>query len=495
MYGVGISLLLGWFFASIIPQRFAKNVNAVLPTLTYSAFAFSAICSVLYLFYPNFIDHLEPTITQITLIWMQGGNLYPPTDVSSMHGLLYGPALYWIQRPFLALGSDPILSSKLPSVIAFNLAWGLLFSLYKQALSKAYLLLLLPFNLILFWNRAEPYFVLLVGLAVLVVEQRPSAGVLLLGILAGLASSLKAHGILYILPFFIFWGAYSVRSAFEFVFAFGVTCLSFFLNDTTSLIQYVAYLKLAANHGISLAYLERNLFFLLLTWIPLGLAFQTVRISRSDSYQWLCVVLIEVLIAIAGSKPGAGVHHLIPVIILNSYLYEIQLRKTLDVGTKYSGVKFGFVILAIYVLFAVWKNVYDSEIKSLDVIATQTDAKNEIQQLGASHPNLLMGVTDKENDHYRLSFLRTYLITPESPQFEYAGYMDLNYSGVSDQALSESLQQCRYKYIAMPLQGEPFSIENFYTNEPLFSDATRTSFHQHYEATGHGKFFILYTCH
>ena len=495
MYGVGISLLLGWLFALIIPNRYANNINKLSTSLTYAAFTLTAACSVLYLFYPNFIDHLEPTILQITQIWMQGGALYPPMDTASMHGLLYGPALYWIQYPFLVISSDYILGSKLPSVLAFNTAWVLLFFVYRNSLSKTYLLLLLPFNLILFWNRAEPYFVLLVGLAIVVTERKPKAWAMLLGVLAGLSSSLKAHGVLYILPFLIFFGTYSARAVVEFAAAFAVICLSFFLDDGTSLTQYLAYLKLAAKHGISFAYLEKNLFFLWLTWVPIALTFKHTTTSTYDAYRWTGVLLIEILVAIAGSKPGAGVHHLIPIVVLNSYIYEVQLRKVANIEIKFSSVKLGFAILALYVLSFVWKNIYDSEIKSYEVIESQSQATYEIQTLGKTYPNLLMGVTDKENENYRLTFLRPYLVKAVAPQFEYAGFMDLNYSGISDQPFADSLRQCKFRYIATPKSGVPFSIVNFYTDEPLFSDATRSAFRDHYQPHHSGTFFTVYECH
>lgn len=426
---------------------------------------------------------------------MQGGELYPSMDAPSMHGLLYGPALYWIQYPFVVANSDPIFGSKLPSVLAFNAAWVVLFFAYKNSLSKAYLLLLLPFNLILFWNRAEPYFVLLVGLAIVITEQKPKAWALLLGVLAGLASSFKAHGVLYILPFLIFFGSSSMRTAFEFAAAFCVVCLSFFMNDQTSFIQYLAYLKLAAKHGVSFAYLEKNLFFLFFAWIPIALTFKQAAASRYETYRWIGVVVIEILIATAGSKPGAGVHHLIPIVVLNSYLYDVQLRKINNIEIKFSGLKIGFAILALYVLSFVWKNVYESEIKSYGAIESQFQAKHELQNFAEKYPSLLMGVTDKTNENYRLTFFRPYLVKSDTPQFEYAGFMDLNYSNISDQPFTNALRQCSYKYIVMPNHGEHFSIKNFYTNEPLFSEMTRGVFHARYQLLQSGSYYKVFACY
>jgi len=494
MYGVGISLLLGWLLAKLMPRHAEHSIRPASFTLTYAAFVFSAFCSAAYLIYPNFIDHLEPTVLQITQIWSMDGNLYPPIETPSMHGLLYGPALYWFQLPFLAFSNDLILGSKLPGVLAFNVAWILLFALYKEPLSKAYLVLLLPFNLILFWNRAEPFFILIVALAIWVCKNPSRYTAISLGVLAGLASSCKAHGVLYVLPLLFFFIPISIRTVLGFFFAFAVVVLSFFLDARTSLIGYIDYLKLATQHGISFAYLEKNLFFLVCTWLPLALTFKRFPISKLTVLKWGGLVVVEVLVSIAGAKPGAGVHHLIPVVVLNSYLYETQLQKTDNHASSTLPIQLGLMVLSTYVLVFAWKNVYDSEIHDWPTVKSQTEAKLEIRIFTERYPHLFMGITDKENAQYRLTFFRPLLVTPEAPQFEYAGFMDLNYAGVSGLFLSKALNECQATYIALPNGGAPFSILNFYNNEPLFPEAVRSAFRQQYRALETGKFFTIYGC-
>ncbi len=494
MYGVGISLLLGALLCRVAPKAANTWMDRLYVALTYAAFVFSAGCSMAYLTYPNFIDHLEPTLLQITQIWIQGGEIYPAIDAPSMHGLLYGPALYWIQRPFVVLSTDPIWGSKLPGIVVFNLAWLLLFTHLKHSLSRAYLLFLLPFNLILFWNRAEPFFVLFAAVAIGLMLRPSTRTPFWLGLLAGLASSLKAHGLLYVLPLLLFCPPLSVRRVASFALGLSLVSLSFFLDAGTSLTQYVAYLKLAAQHGISWAYLEKNLFFLACLWLPLVLTFRRQPLLRDEVFQWAGVLAIEVVISIAGAKPGAGVHHLIPIVAINAYLFDRRLATLNSPYDHFSSLKFGFAILAFYILGFAWKNVYDSEIKDATTVQSQREATAEIRNFAAAYPSLWMGVTDKDNANYRLTFLRPYLVQPDAPQFEYAGFMDLNYAGVSAAFLADEFTTCKHPYIALPQAGEPFSILNFYNNQPLFPETVRRSFAGHYSPIAQGQHFTVYQC-
>lgn len=495
MYGVGISLLLGFLLSLVtrfIPLRHGTRIYI---GLIYGAFILSAGCSVAYLTYPNFMDHVEPTIWVITQIWLHAGEIYPPVDAPSAHGLLYGPALYWTQIPFAMWGWDSIVSTKMAGIIAFNLSWIVLFRLYQTPWAKGYLVFLLPFNLILFWSRAEPFFLLIMALAAWLVEQKPKHPALWLGLLAGVASSLKAHGALYVLPFVIFCVPWTVAHMAVFASVTVSVVLSFFFVPGVSLSNYLTYLELASAHGISGAYLEKNLFFLACIWIPLIWTLRHSQLSSPQKIQWAGLLLVEILISAAGAKPGAGVHHLIPVIAANSYLFERQLR---DLPAKVkvpTAIKLGTATLAFYILSFAWINVYDSEVKSIAVVQSQRLAASEIQEMSAKYPKLLMGVTDKENENYRLTFLRPYLFQADAPQFDFAAFMDLHYSGISADFLANEFKQCKHLFVAMPKQGEPFAILNFYNNAPLFSDAVRHAFAAHYREIETGEHFVIYKCH
>jgi hypothetical protein len=72
--------------------------------------------------------------------------------------------------------------------------------------------------------------------------------------------------------------------------------------------------------------------------------------------------------------------------------------------------------------------------------------------------------------------------------------MDLSFSGVPDDALSLALRRCKLPYIALPITGKPFSIKNFYTELPLFSDAVRTAFDEHYHLVETKNHYRVYAC-
>ncbi len=494
LYGVGISLALGWLLAKLMPTWLSRAPKKYFYFLSLAGFIFSGICSVAYLFYPNFIDHVEPTVLHIAQIWVHGGDIYPPLSTPSMHGLLYGPLLYWIQAPFVLMGGDIVFNAKLPGILAFNAAWILLFWTYKNSLSRSYLVFLLPFNLILFWNRAEPFFVLFVAIGIWLLEHPTRHRVLFLGALAGLASSCKLHGFLYVLPLLLFLQGLNWRDVLVFICTASVVVSGFFVDSGTSLPNYLEYLQLASRHGISATYLGKNLFFLACIWVPLVLTLRHASISKVDSLKWLCILGIEIVVSIVGAKPGAGVHHLIPIVVLNSYLYEIQLRRCGEDLLDFLSIRLAFAVLSIYILFFAWKNVYESEIKGANSRDAQAKAVLEIQNLSYEFPNLFMGVTDKESDSYRLTFFRAYLFNPRVSQFEYAGFMDLNYSGVSSEFLLDDIAQCKHPFVVLPIRGEPFSIVNFYTNELLFSEVTQKAFRLHYQKVKSGEYFSVYKC-
>ena len=90
-------------------------------------------------------------------------------------------------------------------------------------------------------------------------------------------------------------------------------------------------------------------------------------------------------------------------------------------------------------------------------------------------PTLVMGVSDLVN--YKYSYLRV-LLGPG--QIDYPAYMDLQISGVSDDALAEKLRRCDIRYLLLPNAGAAFSMTNYYTAQPLFSYAVRSLFDAHY---------------
>jgi hypothetical protein len=100
-----------------------------------------------------------------------------------------------------------------------------------------------------------------------------------------------------------------------------------------------------------------------------------------------------------------------------------------------------------------------------------------------------MGVSDTRG--YGLSHFRVEL---RGEQIDYGAYMDLALSGVKPVALAERMKSCAIGKIVLPRDGEPFSMDNFYTNTPLFPDSIRLQFRDAYEKVQEGQFFSVYSC-
>jgi hypothetical protein len=47
-----------------------------------------------YLLYPNYFDHLQPSVASISWLWMQGRELYPNWRTDDAYGLVYGPIIF-----------------------------------------------------------------------------------------------------------------------------------------------------------------------------------------------------------------------------------------------------------------------------------------------------------------------------------------------------------------------------------------------------------------
>jgi hypothetical protein len=67
-------------------------------------------------------------------------------------------------------------------------------------------------------------------------------------------------------------------------------------------------------------------------------------------------------------------------------------------------------------------------------------------------------------------------------------------SNVDDRLFVSKIETCSYPFIILPSKGQPFTILNFYTNKPLFSDELRRVFAREYRLTEKGAYFHVFEC-
>ena len=495
MHGLGISLLLGYGLGKLARGRAWRWTDGALQILATIAYVAMSGVAVAYLFYPNFIDHVEPTVASLGLIFRSGGDIYPPVDTYTFHGLLYGPLLAMVQALFQGLSDDPIFNAKLPGVLAFVGFFALSWYWIRPAMARGYLLIVLTFGLFVFWNRPEPFFLLLVALAAgLRASQHSRVAWLGLGLLTALAFGLKAHAILYILPW-VYWRWHDTRddvmpAATLWSLGAAVGCVFCFAWPQVSVAHYLEYMRLASQHGISLRMLERNLVLVALMAVPLLLHWNPWANAHRGV---LAVALVcELLVAVVGAKPGAGTHHLLPFLFLNALVLS-QMLQAPDARSR-EWVKYAMLLLALYLLLADLPRSVRSEAAD-NRFSIQPAIRQELTLIAREYPDALMGVSNGVAEPYARTFYRVLLISTGQPQLDAAAFMDLNFSGTGDRALADALRSCRRPVVVLPKDGAPFSIPNFYpTKTTLFSDEVRQTFQQSYHLVASKTFYDVYTC-
>ena len=171
-----------------------------------------ALSLIFYLFYPNYIDHVSVTVSAISWLGTHGHEIYPDWWTSDIYEAPYGPLLFLVNgtvQKFL----PTILGSKLAGWTAFLVSLALTCAIFKEKASEkigtvfVFLMIVITTYSFFhdfshdFWNRAEPFLILLSVLSVIAAVKLPKAiAALTIGVLGGLAFDFKLHGFLYVVP-------------------------------------------------------------------------------------------------------------------------------------------------------------------------------------------------------------------------------------------------------------------------------------------------------
>ena len=447
------------------------------------------LTGAIYLAYPNYLSHIEPTVAWLGVVLRNGDFLYPaPAGSYPYYGLLYGPALSEIQMVFQGLGLSTLVSSKLPGLVAFTFSAMILLRLNKNWLYRGYLLYLFPFGLMLFWNRADSFLLFIVSVSLLLGSNcaRNKYLPILLGILGGAASALKMHGVAYVFTAYLavfFTAGVSISSILLFSIFSVLSFLAFFVPQNVSIIAFWGYLKLSCAHGLSLRLWLENLIYLIFLFFPLLIFWRGAKLERNIKINLILILGVELCITIVSAKAGAGFYHLLPLIPINVFIIQKICNKAV---CDNSLVKVLYVSLIIVSVFAV---LIDCVVPMANSWRRFSEAQKEVVYFEKKYPRVLMGVTG--NQGYPYSFLRVML---RNEQIDYNAFMDLQFSGIRDDTLAENLKNCRICCILLPNIEKPFSLNNYYTFKPLFSEKVREAFTAKYTRAESGKYYSMYTC-
>lgn len=508
-----------------------------LPRWTLGALTACAVLPVLaqlwlstwYLFSPTYIDHIEASVASMTQYFLRGLPVYPRVDSYTFHGLLYGPLLPELNS-LGYLASAGALGSKL---IGWSAAWlaAILIGLttprsernwaWAASLAAA-ACVLASFGSILTADRADSLLLLFAAVALWSAERLPPlAGLLIAALLAGLAANLKLHGPAYVMPALGWWAVrhahlISRRFGFPAVLA-AVGCMAIglvipFVPVNISAANYFGYVKLAANHGLNPELFAWNCVFLVSFWVPALLALRT---ARKEGAPWpprrlvvfaAFLLIGEMAVNVVASKPGAGAHHLLPFVGFHSFLFQ-RLLVEVTGGTNATSptqdshawreipaARAAIVGIAVVLVGTAWSTarvLY--ALLNFDLQRPSQEAQlQELRSRADAYPHGMLGIAGRES--YALTLFRPWITLNGTLQTDYGAWMDWNLSGVSDAPLAKALETCRIPYLFVPTGGEPFTMDNNYTTEPLFSDAVRLGFAHSYSLLRAGRYFDVYGC-
>ncbi len=103
-----------------------------------------------------------------------------------------------------------------------------------------------------------------------------------------------------------------------------------------------------------------------------------------------------------------------------------------------------------------------------------------------------VGVSDP--NHYSDTFLKSLLIFQGAPSsVDFGSWMHLRYVGTSEKIIDRLLGNCRIATWILP-KGAPFTMINFFTRRPLFSDDFRDQFASRYTLIQRGAYYDVWRC-
>jgi hypothetical protein len=460
-----------------------------------------------YLFSPAYLDHVEASVISSVHTLIAGVPLYPSLDSYTLSGLLYGPLLAEAD----SLGYVVFHDAFSIKIVGWLAGWVSVAVLVVQvrhnargagslaALTYA-LSYLLSFGADVTVARPEPLLLLLAAssLAVALNVEGP-LGSILLGLLCGAAVGLKLHAPVYLLPSIYLWvirqtaqprqrGLTSLAVCFCVAAAAGVALP--FVPHNVSAAGYLRFLALAAKHGLSLDLLGRNCAFVAGIWAPVlilgGSCSRTTRSWRGFAFTLLAA---ECLVAVIASKPGAGVHHFLPFLAPHALLFQQLYVQTAPAA---AGRAVLAAAAAVFGMVTPTAQTY-CHLLAFDLqLPEQTRQRDELLRFAMRFPRGILGVADNESSD--LANFRPWLTAAGIPQVDYGAFMDLQLSGVTDEALSSAFARCAIPYVYMPKPGLPFTLLSNYHGHPLFSDELRHEFAAHYSRLDAGVYFDVFGC-
>lgn len=462
----------------------------------------------------GYFDQIQASVAAIgSRVVLHAGPTYPDWRGGDVYIMLYGPLLYWVNGLAMLGG---IGATKLVGVSAF-LAGVLLTCGAARRMAgdtaPAGLTLVLavaqlaPMQWLAYWNRAEPYLYLAGALsirAMLSSSLRPLAAMAAIGAVAGAAAGIKISGFIYAVPaaLGLLARAPDARERIRLLLAggsAGLATLAFpALLDRSIVENYPAHLSMLASHHEFARYtVELTVKYgVFLVFAPLFvLALRRPILATSDHAFAAGIALSLVAATISGAKIGAGPHHLVPLapslLLLTARFASAETRKPAAIPGRNA---FALVVLAC----SIW-HVGSAAALLPELLSTWRserslllEKRSEFMALLAEHPDAEVGVSDERR--YPDTFFRPLQVARNGRlHLDTGAWMDLQQAGAEEAPLLDLIENCTVRDWLIP-HGPPFTIPNWYSGLPLFSDDFRRAFASRYRAVAYGRHYSVWRC-
>jgi hypothetical protein len=276
-----------------------------------------------------------------------------------------------------------------------------------------------------------------------------------------------------------------------------------FLAPTVSLQQYLVWLRIASAHGIdrnNMLFTAEYALYWLAPLLALAIAPRTASMAgRSQQhvehvYLGALVLALLLLVIIAG-KPGAGPHHLIPMIPVVAFGVAPGLRRFETKALRGRLVASGLIAVLV-TGFAVAVPQVGFRVKRLHSLE-QLPVAQEVSAVMARYPGRTISMGYGTRADYFVTFFRAPLVWARNPYLiDAASVMDMKLAGLSiPKSTYTALERCEVEIWLIPRGARPFSMDTAYEpHPPLFEERFQRAFLETHVPREGGRFFDLWFC-
>jgi hypothetical protein len=465
-----------------------------------------------YVLLDTYLDHALPNIAIRSWRLINGQELYYSSESLNFVAGVYGPLLYVFNGLVLWVFGGTLASSNAAGGLAVILGLAALsFHLCKTsdrdvaAVSVIMFLgVVLALSPISFWARPDPFILMLVCFALLSIhlkkfgEYVPHIAV---AICIGLAVNFKAHAFLYFIPivfryctkrWYISWFLMAALSILVFLLPFGLSPIS--LSEYLGRLFDIVGGRTVSPNLLYTATKYSTLFLLPAIVLAIVWKWARSRINVKDIIYFWAFFLSICGGIYSASVPGAGWYHLLAFIPISADLFSKfvgSLKEKLLPRTILLSIFFlTFVIISITPQKRLWK--------TYDRLSTMAPVSDEIRSVITRFPGQTIEMG------YGQDVASTYSLTYARPLLAFAGNrttitgpsaMELRYQGQpASSALLAHIKSCGTNLWLIPKGERPFSMNNYFNNDPAFWPKMQEVFIFAYEVKTTLKYFDVWAC-